>query len=66
MHNLILILNIYKSNYRYRQFIQNERSPKPCHGNILKETVELLINDENEFDKTVNNNSIKKSFKLKS
>ena len=34
--------------------------------NILKETVELLINDENEFDKTVNNNSIKKSFKLKS
>ena len=52
--------NIYAENEL------NERSPKPCHGNILKETVELLINDENEFDKTVNNNSIKKSFKLKS
>ncbi len=25
--------------------------PKSCHGDILKETVELLINNESEFDK---------------
>lgn len=29
-------------------------SPKSCHGDILKETVELLINNEREFDNRIN------------
>lgn len=34
--------------------------PKKCHGDILKETVELLINNENEFDNKIKEYSNKK------
>lgn len=29
-------------------------SPKPCHGNIIKEAVELLLTNESEFNKRIN------------
>lgn len=35
-------------------------SPKSCHGHVIKETVELLINHENEFDNIIKEYSSKK------
>ena len=36
-------------------------APKPCHGNVVKETVELLVNNESEFDIKVKEIKEKKS-----
>lgn len=40
-------------------------NPLPCHGDIIKEAVELLVRDEKEFDKLVETEIQRKSTKVK-